>query len=135
MHFQALPVLAAVLALPNPVFGKVSCYTSGSAVWSSASGDDYNRSEAAHAIDIWCNDIAPSTFKGGQQVKQCLEVDIGYAPNVMLRMKNGKSGDAVLEIDTCKKLLKDIVDSCERGGQDDDSDGWRPRADPGNGCD
>ncbi|KAJ5135674.1 uncharacterized protein N7515_004952 [Penicillium bovifimosum] len=135
MHFQVLPVLAAVLALSNPVFGAVKCYKSGSSVWSSNRGDDYNRSQAARAIDKWCNDIAPSTFKGGQQVKRCLEVDVSYAPNVMLRMKNGKSGKAVLQVDTCKKLLKNIVDSCDKGGEDNDTNGWRPRADPGTGCD
>ncbi|KAL5359473.1 hypothetical protein BJX96DRAFT_183780 [Aspergillus floccosus] len=130
MRFQAIPVLAAVLALPHAVFGEVKCYDSGSAPWSNYEG----RSAAARGIDDWCNDIAPSTFSGGQQVKQCLEVDY-FIPNVMLRMKNGKSDDAVLEVDECKKLLKDIVDTCDGGGADDDSDGWRPRADPGVGCD
>lgn len=57
---------------------------------------------------------------------QCLEVD--YDPkNVNLWMKNDSSGDKVLSIDQCKRLLKKIVDSCPAGGSDRTLDGWAPQ--------
>ncbi|EIT80093.1 hypothetical protein AO1008_08097 [Aspergillus oryzae 100-8] len=121
MHFQALPILAAMLALPALIMGEPDCPYGGYWTWS----HEEARSAAAHGIDKWCNNIAPSTFKGGQEVTQCLEVD--YDPkNVNLWMKNDSSGDKVLSIDQCKRLLKKIVDSCPAGGSDRTLDGWAP---------
>ncbi|PIG89355.1 hypothetical protein AARAC_006553 [Aspergillus arachidicola] len=51
MHFQALPLLAAVLTLPNLVFGKLQCYTAGSPVWSQTTGAESSRCNAAHGVD------------------------------------------------------------------------------------
>lgn len=90
MHFQALPVLATVLALPYLAFGEPTCYNSD--VWK----DEAARSEAAHAIDKWCNNLAPSTWEPRRERKQCLEVD--YSPhNVNLWMNNGNLGDATIQ--------------------------------------
>ncbi|RAQ56269.1 hypothetical protein COH20_005511 [Aspergillus flavus] len=127
MHFQALPVLATVLALPYLAFGEPTCYNSD--VWK----DEAARSEAAHAIDKWCNNLAPSTWEPRRERKQCLEVD--YSPhNVNLWMNNGNLGDATITVDQCKKLLKKIVDTCPGGGYDHTKDGWKSKAVPNYWC-
>ncbi|OGM48526.1 hypothetical protein ABOM_002502 [Aspergillus bombycis] len=128
MRFQALPVLATMLAIPNLAFGAPKCLD-GNGVWRSEAA----RSAAAHGIDKWCNNIAPSKFAGKQEVHECLEVD--YEPiNVNLWMFNTNDGDAILTIDNCKKLLKKIVDSCSSGGSDTTLAGWGPTAYPANHC-
>ncbi|KNG88302.1 hypothetical protein ANOM_002495 [Aspergillus nomiae NRRL 13137] len=129
MRFQALPVLATVLAIPSLVFGAPNCYESGFDIWKTEGA----RSAAAHGIDKYCNNLAPSTWTPRTERQQCLEVDAS-PKNVNLWIMNDASHDLNLSIDRCKKIFKKIVDSCSRGGHDETNDGWWAVAYPDDTC-
>ncbi|PKY02833.1 hypothetical protein P168DRAFT_256536 [Aspergillus campestris IBT 28561] len=129
MYFTGLSVLAVALALPNFALSKPHCESSAVEPWRYEAG----RSAAAHGIDKWCNNIAPSRFNAEQEVKICLEVDAG-SRNLNLWFKNTNHHKADLSIDYCKSLLKAIVDSCTGVGYDNTNSGWYGRAYSANTC-
>ncbi|PLB34975.1 uncharacterized protein BDW47DRAFT_133883 [Aspergillus candidus] len=122
MHFKGLSVLSVALALPNIALSKPSCENNLEWPWYEPDG----RSAAAHGIDKWCNNIAPSRFNAEQEVKICLEVD-HEVKNLNLWFKNTNKHKADLSIDYCKSLLKKIVDSCLGAGYDNTNSGWYGR--------
>ncbi|KAF2647342.1 hypothetical protein K491DRAFT_723522 [Lophiostoma macrostomum CBS 122681] len=102
-------------------------------------GFAWNDAQRLAALDLahgWCNKLGRRVFNGGEQVKECLE-KYNNNPNQFLevRIKNGLSGQALLEPAACIAAMDPIIHGCDRGGEDDSTNGWRPRVDPGTGCD
>ncbi|PGH12632.1 hypothetical protein AJ79_04130 [Helicocarpus griseus UAMH5409] len=129
MRLNASAILAGLLAFSPLVSAELVCYDGGG-TW----GAEPWVIEALTLIDGWCESLGRRFFPPNHQEKRCYDAQNGKA-KVQLRMKNGRSSDQILEPSTCKTLLQEIVHRCDRGGRDDTTDGWRPRADPGSGCD
>ncbi|KAH7122568.1 hypothetical protein B0J11DRAFT_569361 [Dendryphion nanum] len=127
-----LTTLATVIASSLAFAGNTAAYTcySDGFAWNSA-----QRLDALALVDGWCNKLGRRYFAGGEQVKECIGSFDNGRNKLQLRIKNGLSGGTFLEPNTCRAQMNPIVNGCARGGYEDNANGWRPRVDPGTGCD
>ncbi|PVH98535.1 hypothetical protein DM02DRAFT_630159 [Periconia macrospinosa] len=123
MLFTKLALVTAVLSV-SQVAAESKCYDDGGS-WS-------NINEAQQKTDSWCEAYGNANYGPGSQIKTCVPYSGG---KIMIRMKNGAGTTQWLDKTQCQAMLLYFIYYCAHGGRDDSSPGWRPRADPGEGCD
>ncbi|KAF2647341.1 hypothetical protein K491DRAFT_784787 [Lophiostoma macrostomum CBS 122681] len=126
MHFTKLALITAAISVSQVAAG-LTCYDSGS-TW----GSDAQKNDAKQKGYDWCATYGDANYGSGSQAKSCVSYSGG---KIMFRMKNGASTTQYLDKTQCGAMLLNYILTCPKGGYDDTTDGWRPRADPGIGCD